>query len=142
MTECWVFPFQEAELQRVKKVRELELAYARSQLELEVNKANQLAEVEVKKFKQMTEALGPSTIRDLAIAGPEMQVKLLQSLGLKSTLITDGSTPINLFSTALGLLGLGSEAQPSAKKAAGAPGPEEHLLLHSSQVLGSKHTVP
>ncbi|ELK38731.1 Major vault protein [Myotis davidii] len=132
----------EAELQRVKKVRELELAYARSQLELEVNKANQLAEVEVKKFKQMTEALGPSTIRDLAIAGPEMQVKLLQSLGLKSTLITDGSTPINLFSTALGLLGLGSEAQPSAKKAAGAPGPEEHLLLHSSQVLGSKHTVP
>lgn len=132
----------EAELQRVKKVRELELAYARSQLELEVNKAHQLAEVEVKKFKQMTEALGPSTIRDLAIAGPEMQVKLLQSLGLKSTLITDGSTPINLFSTALGLLGLGSEAQPSAKKAAGAPGPEEHLLLHSSQVLGSKHTVP
>lgn len=71
-----------------------------------------------------------------------LQVKLLQSLGLKSTLITDGSTPINLFSTALGLLGLGSEAQPSAKKAAGAPGPEEHLLLHSSQVLGSKHTVP
>ncbi|XP_036164588.1 major vault protein [Myotis myotis] len=132
----------EAELQRVKKVRELELAYARSQLELEVSKAQQLAEVEVKKFKQMTEALGPSTIRDLAIAGPEMQVKLLQSLGLKSTLITDGSTPINLFSTALGLLGLGSEAQPSAKKAAGGPGPEEHLLLHSSQVLGSKDTVP
>ncbi|EPQ17527.1 Major vault protein [Myotis brandtii] len=132
----------EAELQRVKKVRELELVYARSQLELEVSKAQQLAEVEVKKFKQMTEALGPSTIRDLAIAGPEMQVKLLQSLGLKSTLITDGSTPINLFSTALGLLGLGSEAQPSAKKAAMGPGPEEHLLLHSSQVLGSKHTVP
>lgn len=132
----------EAELQRVKKVRELELAYARSQLELEVSKAQQLAEVEVKKFKQMTEALGPSTIRDLAIAGPEMQVKLLQSLGLKSTLITDGSTPINLFSTALGLLGLGSEAQPPAKKAAGGPGPEEHLLLHSSQIPGSKHTVP
>lgn len=33
------------------------------------------------------------------------QVKLLQSLGLKSTLITDGSAPINLFSTASGLLG-------------------------------------
>uniref|UniRef100_G1PLJ8 Major vault protein n=1 Tax=Myotis lucifugus TaxID=59463 RepID=G1PLJ8_MYOLU len=132
----------EAELQRVTKVRELELAYARSQLELEVSKAQQLAEVEVKKFKQMTEALGPSTIRDLAIAGPEMQVKLLQSLGLKSTLITDGSTPINLFSTALGLLGLGSEAQPAAKKAAMGPGPEDHLLLQSSQVLGSKHTVP
>lgn len=67
-------PFQEAELQRVQKVREMELVYARAQLELEVSKAQQLAEVEVKKFKQMTEALGPSTIRDLAVAGPEMQV--------------------------------------------------------------------
>lgn len=34
-----------------------------------------------------------------------IQVKLLQSLGLKSTLITDGSSPINLFTTANGLLG-------------------------------------
>jgi major vault protein len=32
-------------------------------------------------------------------------VKLLQSLGLKSTLITDGSNPINLFNTASGLIG-------------------------------------
>lgn len=117
-----------AELERVKKVRELELLYARAQLELEVSKAQQLAEVEVKKFKQMTEALGPSTIRDMAVAGPEMQVKLLQSLGLKSTLITDGSTPINLFNTALGLLGLGAEAQPPAKKPTGGPSVQEGLL--------------
>lgn len=75
MESMLCFPlFQEAELQRVQKVRELELVYARAQLELEVSKAQQLAEVEVKKFKQMTEALGPSTIRDLAVAGPEMQV--------------------------------------------------------------------
>lgn len=40
-----------------------------------MSKAEQLAEVEVKKFKQMTEALGPSTIRDIAVAGPEMQVR-------------------------------------------------------------------
>lgn len=39
-----------------------------------MSKAQQLAEVEAKKFKHMTEALGPSTIRDLAVAGPEMQV--------------------------------------------------------------------
>ncbi|XP_037363159.1 major vault protein isoform X2 [Talpa occidentalis] len=124
----------EAELQRVQKVRELELAYARSQLELEVKKAQQLAEVEVNKFKQMTEALGPSTIRDLAVAGPEMQVKLLQSLGLKSTLITDGSTPINLFNTAYGLLGLGPEAQSSAKKAALVPGSQEGVILQTPSV--------
>ena len=33
------------------------------------------------------------------------QVKLLKSLGLQSTLITDGSSPINLFNTAHGLVG-------------------------------------
>ncbi|XP_008582818.1 PREDICTED: major vault protein, partial [Galeopterus variegatus] len=135
----------EAELQRVQKVRELELVYARAQLELEVSKAQQLAEVEVKKFTQMTEALGPSTIRDLAVAGPEMQVKLLQSLGLKSTLITDGSTPINLFHTAMGLLGLGSEAQPAARKAAGMPAPQGGLPLQSlpvPQSPGSNQIVP
>uniref|UniRef100_A0A8C2SAM4 Major vault protein n=1 Tax=Capra hircus TaxID=9925 RepID=A0A8C2SAM4_CAPHI len=135
----------EAELERVKKVRELELVYARAQLELEVSKAQQLAEVEVKKFKQMTEALGPSTIRDLAVAGPEMQVKLLQSLGLKSTLITDGSTPINLFNTALGLLGLGAEAQPPAKKPTGGPSVQEGLLPISTAApltLGNSQVVP
>ncbi|XP_023372472.1 major vault protein-like [Otolemur garnettii] len=123
----------------------MELVYARAQLELEVKKAQQLAEVEVKKFKQMTEALGPSTIRDLAVAGPEMQVKLLQSLGLKSTLITDGSTPINLFSTALGLLGLGSEAQSSTKKVASGPGPREGLTsqpFSAPQGPGDNHIVP
>lgn len=30
---------------------------------------------------------------------------MLTALGLKSTLITDGSSPINLFTTANGLLG-------------------------------------
>jgi major vault protein len=34
-----------------------------------------------------------------------LQVKMLQALGLKSTLITDGSSPINLFNTASGLIG-------------------------------------
>ncbi|XP_077880194.1 major vault protein isoform X2 [Ictidomys tridecemlineatus] len=135
----------EAELQRVQKVRELELVYARAQLELEVSKAQQLAEVEAKKFKQMTEALGPSTIRDLAVAGPEMQVKLLQSLGLKSTLITDGSSPINLFNTAFGLLGLGSDGQPQARKAASGHSPQEGLHIQgppAPQTAGGNQIVP
>uniref|UniRef100_K7DMD1 Major vault protein n=1 Tax=Pan troglodytes TaxID=9598 RepID=K7DMD1_PANTR len=135
----------EAELQRVQKVRELELVYARAQLELEVSKAQQLAEVEVKKFKQMTEAIGPSTIRDLAVAGPEMQVKLLQSLGLKSTLITDGSTPINLFNTAFGLLGMGPEGQPLGRRVASGPSPGEGISPQSAQAPqapGDNHVVP
>ncbi|XP_001368214.2 major vault protein [Monodelphis domestica] len=106
----------EAELLRIQKAREQELIYSKAQMELELNKAERLAEVEVKKFKEMTEALGSGTIRDLALAGPELQVKLLQGLGLKSTLITDGSTPINLFSTATGLLGLGGPRLPTEEK--------------------------
>lgn len=134
----------EAELKRVQKVREFELAYARAQLELEVSRAQQLADIEVKKFQQMTEALGPSTIKDLAVAGPEIQAKLLQSLGLKSTLITDGSTPINLFSTAFGLLGLGQEGQTPGKKASGMPGSQEGLLYTPSASLaaGRNQVVP
>ncbi|XP_023565604.1 major vault protein [Octodon degus] len=58
-----------------------------------------------------------------------------QSLGLKSTLITDGSTPINLFNTAYGLLGFGADSQPP--KAGG-------VLLDgsSSQAPGGNHVVP
>ncbi|XP_048187996.1 major vault protein [Perognathus longimembris pacificus] len=126
-----------AELDRVKKVRDLELLYAQAKLELEVKKAQQLADVEAKKFKQMTEALGPGTIRDLAVAGPEMQVKLLQSLGLKSTLITNGNAPINLFSTALGLLGLGAEAQPSDKSEASGLSSQEGLILQAPRATQS-----
>lgn len=42
------------------------------------------------------------------------QVKLLQGLGLQSTLITDGSSPLNLFTTARGLLGLAAPPESSA----------------------------
>lgn len=70
---------------------------------------------------------------------------MLQSLGLKSTLITDGSTPINLFNTALGLLGLGAEAQPPAKKPTGGPSVQEGLLPISTAApltLGNNQVVP
>ena len=40
----------------------------------------------------------------IASAGPRMQAKLLESLGIQSTLITDGKSPINLFNTAQGLI--------------------------------------
>jgi len=40
----------------------------------------------------------------MAQAGPEMQTKLLQSLGLKSVLFTSGNSPVNLFNTTGGLV--------------------------------------
>jgi major vault protein len=62
-----------------------------------------------KKFKEIVDAIGANTIKAMAQAGPEMQVKLLQSLGLKSFMITDGHSPINLFNTASGLIAGGME---------------------------------
>uniref|UniRef100_A0A2D4ISD6 Uncharacterized protein n=1 Tax=Micrurus lemniscatus lemniscatus TaxID=129467 RepID=A0A2D4ISD6_MICLE len=98
--------FQEADLLRLKQTREQELRFIKEQADLDVAQAEALAAVEVKKFEAVIDSLGASTIRDIAMAGPEMQVKLLQGLGIQSTLITDGSSPINLFTAAGGLLGI------------------------------------
>jgi major vault protein len=57
----------------------------------------------------MVDALGAPTIEAMASAGNNHQVKMLQSLGLTSTLITDGRNPINLLQTASGFV---PSAQP------------------------------
>jgi len=72
---------------------------------MEVTKAKELAAIEAEKFRSVVNAIGPKTIRSIAEAGPAMQAKLLSGLGLKSFLITDGNNPINLFSTASGMIG-------------------------------------
>ncbi|XP_026994903.1 major vault protein isoform X1 [Tachysurus fulvidraco] len=95
----------EAEMVRLAKAREQELLYKKEIDRLEMDKQQKLAELETQRFKQMVESIGSNTLAEMARAGPELQVKMLQSLGLKSTLITDGSSPINLFTTANGLLG-------------------------------------
>uniref|UniRef100_A0A665XDM0 Major vault protein n=1 Tax=Echeneis naucrates TaxID=173247 RepID=A0A665XDM0_ECHNA len=95
----------EAELLRLVKAREQELSYKKQMDGLEVEKQQRLAHIESQRFSKMVESLGSDTLKEIARAGPELQVKMLQALGLKSTLITDGSTPINLFTAANGLLG-------------------------------------
>jgi len=94
-----------ADLEQLRKKNEQELAYTRAKNTLEVSKAKELASIEAKKFKDIVDSIGPETIKKIAQAGPEMQAKLLGGLGLKSLMITDGSSPINLFSTASGLIG-------------------------------------
>ncbi|XP_053299815.1 major vault protein isoform X1 [Pleuronectes platessa] len=95
----------EAELQRLAKAREQELSYKKNMDHLDVDKQERLAQIESQRFSQLVQSLGSDTLKEMARAGPELQVKMLQALGLKSTLITDGSSPINLFTTASGLLG-------------------------------------
>lgn len=44
--------------------------------------------------------VGMDTLVQIALAGPELQQKLLSALGLQGYLITNGATPINLLSAA------------------------------------------
>jgi len=96
-----------AELEEMKQRQVEEIAHKKALVDLEVTKAKELADIEAKKFKHLVDAIGAETIKAMAEAGPAMQAKLLQGLGLKSFLITDGNSPINLFNTASGLIGGG-----------------------------------
>lgn len=95
----------ESELDRLTHARNAELSYSRHMNEIDIKKSHQLADIEIVKFKDMVDAIGAQTLKEMATAGPELQVKMLKALGLKSTLITDGNNPINLFNTANGLVG-------------------------------------
>merc|ERR1711862_965667 len=81
-----------------------EIEFQQQMDNLEIDKASGLASIESTKFKAIIAAIGRETIAAIAQAGPEMQAKLLEGLGVKSLLITDGNSPINLFNTANGLI--------------------------------------
>jgi len=103
-----------AEAEQIKSASEIQqkvakqtahIAHQRSLNELEVSKARDLAQIEADKFKNIIDAVGPEVIEAVATAGPKLQVELLESLNLKSFMVTDGNSPINLFNTAQGLIG-------------------------------------
>jgi len=94
-----------ASLHQRKAEQEVEIAHQAELIKLEVEKARELAGIESNKFQQTVDAIGPDTICQIAQAGPEMQAKLLQGLGLKGFLVTDGTNPVNLFNTAQGFVG-------------------------------------
>jgi len=84
--------------------QEADITHRKSLNDLELNKARELSSIESYKFKALVQSIGRETIQSIAQAGPEMQAKLLHGLGLKSFMITDGKSPINLFGTAGGLI--------------------------------------
>lgn len=95
---------QNAALDAQEKLRASELSYTKTSNELEVEKMKALADIESNKFSSVVQTLGADTIAAVATSGPASQVNLLESLGIESMLITDGSNPINLFTTAAGLV--------------------------------------
>ncbi|KAK0051986.1 major vault protein, partial [Biomphalaria pfeifferi] len=92
-------------------IRSQEIDFKKKQNSLYVSKEKAYAALEVRKFTEMVSALGAQTLAAMANAGPNNQLNLLHSLGLESVLLTDGNSPINLFTTAVGLVG-----QPSEQK--------------------------
>lgn len=73
--------------------------------DMRLKKSKDLTEIESKKANDIIGALGKDTLIAMANAGVENQAKMLEGLGLKGYLMTDGKTPVNLFSAAGGLLG-------------------------------------
>uniref|UniRef100_A0A8C1NZV3 Major vault protein n=1 Tax=Cyprinus carpio TaxID=7962 RepID=A0A8C1NZV3_CYPCA len=78
----------DAELARLCKAREQELNYKKEMDQLEVEKQQKLAGIESQRFKQLMESLGTETLKEMARAGPELQVILL--------LLSPGKTPLTL----------------------------------------------
>eukprot|EP00299_Pterocystis_sp_00344_P018641 c9301_g1_i1.p1 GENE.c9301_g1_i1~~c9301_g1_i1.p1 ORF type:complete len:847 (-),score=185.09 c9301_g1_i1:53-2536(-) len=101
----------DAELAQTLSAQAAELEHSKSMDLLDISKAERLAQIESTKFKAMVTTIGPDTIQSIARAGPEMQAKLLSGLGVQSLLITDGNSPINLFNTANGLVGVNPALQ-------------------------------
>lgn len=90
-------------LQEYENIQE-EIKRKEQVIDVEMDKLEKLTTIEVEEFKKTIKAIGKETIVAMARAGPEVQAKLLNSLGIKSFLITDGKNPINLFNSAKGLI--------------------------------------
>jgi len=94
-----------ARLEQLKRRQEQQIEHQKGLDKIEIERAKKEAEIETRKFKDIVGSIGPETIEAIARAGPEMQAKLLEGLGLQGFLVTDGTSPINLFNTANGLVG-------------------------------------
>jgi len=98
------------ELAALASLRTLQIEHQKSINGLDIDKSSRLAEIESQRFSDIVDSIGRNTIKAIAQAGPELQAKLLAGLGLQSFMITDGNSPINLFNTANGLIGVPGKA--------------------------------
>lgn len=95
---------QECELDYIIRQRQIQHEYDSNLKNLEISKEKELSEIESSKFGKTVEAIGRETIIDIANAGPELQAKLLEGLGLSGYLMMDSNNPVNLFNAAEGFI--------------------------------------
>jgi len=106
----------DSKLKQIVMRQKQELENKKAVDELEIARKQEEARIEAAKFKSIIDAIGSDTIEAIARAGPEMQAKLLEGLGLQGFLVTDGSSPINLFNTASGLINNATVRAPQESK--------------------------
>jgi major vault protein len=99
----------ESKLKRDRETNRVEVDKEKRMSDLRITKMKAIAEIEAKKFEETITSLGQETLIAIANSGMESQVKLLEGLGLKGYLLTDGKTPVNLFNAANNLIGGNSE---------------------------------
>eukprot|EP00919_Chromeraceae_sp_WS-2016_P073972 GHVR01174979.1.p1 GENE.GHVR01174979.1~~GHVR01174979.1.p1 ORF type:complete len:844 (+),score=201.61 GHVR01174979.1:148-2679(+) len=87
----------QAKLAKTIAEQEVEIEHLKAMSELEIVKARKNASIEVSRLERTVAALDVATITAIAKAGPELQLKLLKGLGIRSFIASDGTTPINLF---------------------------------------------
>ncbi|CDI97635.1 major vault protein [Echinococcus multilocularis] len=95
----------EAEIKRLRLARELELEFVQKKNDLALERRRQELEMETEFYLKRVQAIGSENLRHIACSGVERDVRMLKALNLKSTLITDGKTPINLLDATAGLIG-------------------------------------
>lgn len=95
---------ENVKLDIIQKQRAAEVEYSKAVNELEIQKAKKLAAIETEKTGKLIDSIGKNTIQNIALAGPAAQIHMLQGLGIRGTLITDGTTPINLYQAGNGMI--------------------------------------
>lgn len=93
-----------AEHNRVASINGVKIDHQDAMSKLRIHKLKELNDIEATKFEQIMGTLGQETLVALAKSGMETQLSMLEGLGLKGYLLTDGQTPINLFNAADGLI--------------------------------------
>jgi len=87
----------EIDLAEVQETQSIGLRYQKDVNEMELDRAREMAVIDGNKLSILVNAIGKDTIGAIAEAGPEMQRRQLQALGIHSAVLTDGSIPLNVF---------------------------------------------
>ncbi|KAI3388828.1 hypothetical protein SNEBB_006544 [Seison nebaliae] len=94
----------EAKLAELKNIREAEIDFQKKKNELKILREKKKAEIQIKKIEKQIGALGQNTIKAIASAENNRKVDMLKALNMRSTLITTGDQPVNLFKFAEGII--------------------------------------